>query len=204
MRSSLCTTVVLAAILPAGRSAQTPLIDYHQHLFSPAAATLVTGNPNTQGISARDIIALLDSAGIQRALVLSVAYTWGKASRAAVDNEYEQVRAENDWTAQQVALYCSAILSTRSKKLGKYTFHLFLTRACSSVDRASGCGPEGRRSDSCRAHQEKRTNSVSSFFLCFGQERTRSVNAPGAESPKGGSDQEVLANEERVSVFLPR
>ena len=105
MRSSLCTTVVLASILPARLSAQTPLIDYHQHLFSPAAAALVTGNPDSRGISALDIIALLDSAGIQRALVLSVAYTWGKASRAAVDNEYEHVRAENDWTAQQVGQY---------------------------------------------------------------------------------------------------
>ena len=105
MRSSLCTTVVLASLLPARLSAQTPLIDYHQHLFSPAAAALVTGNTNARGISALDIIALLDSAGIQRALVLSVAYTWGKASRAAVDNEYEHVRAENDWTAQQVAQY---------------------------------------------------------------------------------------------------
>ena len=34
-----------------------------------------------------------------------MAYTWGKASRAPVANEYEQVKAENDWTAQQVAQY---------------------------------------------------------------------------------------------------
>src|SRR4030095_11882508 len=105
MRSSLCTTVVLAAILPAGLSAQTPLIDYHQHLFSPAAAALVTGNSNTRGISALDIIALLDSAGIQRALVLAVAYTWGKAKRAGIDNEYEHGRTENRWTAKQGAQY---------------------------------------------------------------------------------------------------
>lgn len=86
-------------------AAQAPLVDYHQHLFSPAAAALVTGNPSSPGISARDVVALLDSAGIERALVLSVAYTWGKASRAPVENEYEHVKAENDWTAQQVAKY---------------------------------------------------------------------------------------------------
>jgi predicted TIM-barrel fold metal-dependent hydrolase len=34
-----------------------------------------------------------------------MAYTWGKASRAPVANEYERVKAENDWTAQQVAQY---------------------------------------------------------------------------------------------------
>ena len=28
-------------------------------------------------------------------------------------------------------------------------------RACSSVDRAFGCGPKGRRSDSCQAHRIK-------------------------------------------------
>jgi predicted TIM-barrel fold metal-dependent hydrolase len=92
-------------LLPAALSAQAPIVDYHQHLFSPAAAALVSGRRNAPAITARDLIALLDSAGIQRALVLSVAYTWGKASRAPVDNEYEHVKAENDWTAQQVAQY---------------------------------------------------------------------------------------------------
>jgi predicted TIM-barrel fold metal-dependent hydrolase len=97
--------LLVGSILPATLSAQSPVIDYHQHLFSPAAAALVTGNPSSQGIGARDVIALLDSAGIRRALVLSVAYTWGKASRATVDDEYKQVKAENDWTAQQVSQY---------------------------------------------------------------------------------------------------
>jgi predicted TIM-barrel fold metal-dependent hydrolase len=38
-------------------------------------------------------------------LILSVAYTWGKASRATVADEYNHARAENDWTAQQVSQY---------------------------------------------------------------------------------------------------
>lgn len=104
MRSSLCTMMLIGSILPATLSAQTPVVDYHQHLFSPDAAALVTGNPSP-GIGARDVIALLDAAGIRRALVLSVAYTWGKASRATVDDEYNHVKAENDWTAQQVSQY---------------------------------------------------------------------------------------------------
>jgi uncharacterized protein len=105
MRFVLCTILVVLSIRPAMQSAQAPVIDSHQHLFSPAAAALVTGNPNAPGISARNLVELLDSAGIQRALVLSMAYTWGKASRAPVANEYERVKAENDWTAQQVAQY---------------------------------------------------------------------------------------------------
>ena len=100
-----CTLFVVAAMLPATLAAQAPVIDYHQHLFSPAAAALITGNQSSPGITARDVIALLDSAGIRRALVLSMGYTWGKASRATVDNEYDHVREENDWTAQQVAQY---------------------------------------------------------------------------------------------------
>ena len=102
MRFNLCTIFAVLFPLPATLSAQAPIVDYHQHLFSPAAAALVSGRPNAPGIAARDLIALLDSAGIQRALVLSVAYTWGKASRAPVASEYEHVKAENDWTAQQV------------------------------------------------------------------------------------------------------
>lgn len=105
MRSRLCTTLVPALLLPVALVAQTPVGDYHQHLFSPAAAALVLGKPDVPGITARDLIALLDSAGIQHALVLSAAYTWGKASRAPVEREYEHVKAENDWTAQQVAQY---------------------------------------------------------------------------------------------------
>jgi len=97
--------LLIAWMLPATVSAQAPVVDYHQHLFSPAASALVTGKPESRGINAKTLVALLDSAGIQRAMVLSVAYTWGKASRAPVDNEYEHVKAENDWTAQQVAQY---------------------------------------------------------------------------------------------------
>src|SRR5262245_7034873 len=85
--------------------AQTaPRVDHHQHLFSPAAGALVSGDPNSRGISAKDLIALLDAAGIRRALVLSMGYTWGSANRN-VENEYEKVKAENDWTSQQVAEY---------------------------------------------------------------------------------------------------
>jgi predicted TIM-barrel fold metal-dependent hydrolase len=105
MRFSLYATLVVLLGLPASEPAPPPVIDYHQHLFSPAAAALVSGKPDSPGISARDVVALLDAAGIQRALVLSMGYTWGKASRAPVADEYEHVKAENDWTAQQVAQY---------------------------------------------------------------------------------------------------
>lgn len=79
-------------------------MDYHQHLFSPAAAALVSAGAPTRPITAGHLVTLLDSAGIRRALVLSVAYTWGNPGRT-VENEYARVRAENDWTARQAARF---------------------------------------------------------------------------------------------------
>jgi len=77
-----------------------PRVDHHQHLFSPATATLAGIDP----IGAAALIAHLDAAGIERAVVLSVAYMFGSPNRT-VENEYEQVRATNDWTSQQVARF---------------------------------------------------------------------------------------------------
>ncbi len=94
---------VLSAASAGGQVA--PVADHHQHLFSPAiAALLASGSAGPQGITARDLVALLDSAGIQRALVLSVAYLYGSPAGTFAD-EYAKVRAENDWAAAQAAQY---------------------------------------------------------------------------------------------------
>ncbi|PYT32967.1 MAG: hypothetical protein DMG57_00045 [Acidobacteria bacterium] len=79
-----------------------PLVDHHQHLFSPAVTKL---SPGLEPITASDLVALLDLAGIRRALVLSVAYQFGNPNRPTIENEYAKVKAENDWTSQQVALF---------------------------------------------------------------------------------------------------
>jgi predicted TIM-barrel fold metal-dependent hydrolase len=94
----LITSLLAAALLqnPVG----PPLIDYHQHFFSPDLAALVS----VDTIDADKLIRLLDSAGIRRALVLSTAYSWSNPRRN-VENDYEHVRADNDWTAAQVARY---------------------------------------------------------------------------------------------------
>ena len=97
-----CALATLPASAALGQSA--PLVDYHQHLFSAAAAALVSSGAPTPSITATRLVALLDSAGIRHALVLSVAYTWGNPGRS-VEDEYLKVRAENDWTAREVALF---------------------------------------------------------------------------------------------------
>jgi predicted TIM-barrel fold metal-dependent hydrolase len=82
-----------------------PAADHHQHLFSPATAALIsTPAAPVAAIAARDLVAHLDSAGIRRAVALSMGYTWGSPNRN-VESEYEKVMAENDWTSAQVALY---------------------------------------------------------------------------------------------------
>jgi predicted TIM-barrel fold metal-dependent hydrolase len=95
---------LMAAVILLGirDDSRRPAIDYHQHLLSPSAAALGS-LPNT--FTARDLIALLDAAGVQRALILSLAYQYGNPNKPAVKDEYTKVKAENDWTAQQVAQY---------------------------------------------------------------------------------------------------
>ena len=99
--------IVLASAAPQTPPTATPspavdppLIDYHQHLFSPELVTLI----GVGTLDASRLIALLNSAGIRRALVLSVAYSWSNPSRN-VENDYDHVKAENDWVAAQVARY---------------------------------------------------------------------------------------------------
>jgi predicted TIM-barrel fold metal-dependent hydrolase len=99
---------VLCMAAPAS-DGPVPVADHHQHLFSPASAELV-GGPGTPGVSAKDVVALLDAAHIQRAVVLSVAYLYGSPKRQ-VEDEYAKVRADNDWTAAQAALYPDRLIA---------------------------------------------------------------------------------------------
>lgn len=85
-----------------------PLADHHQHLFGPVTLEL---SPSLPRVTALDLIALLDSAQIRRALVLSIAYQFSNPNRSPVPNEYERVKAENDWTAEQVAPFSDRLLA---------------------------------------------------------------------------------------------
>lgn len=85
------------------RGQVVPLIDHHQHLLSPALAEIWA---LPEPVGAELLIQRLDEAGIQEAVVLSIAYAWGSpALSPRPDDEYRAVRAENDWTAEQVAMY---------------------------------------------------------------------------------------------------
>src|SRR5688500_5655433 len=106
MRSGLsAVSAMICAATPA--YGQARVADHHQHHFSPALAELISPAPRAAPvapITAADPTTLLDAAGIRRAAVLSTAYIFEQPTRK-VDNAYEKVRADNDWTSQQVAQY---------------------------------------------------------------------------------------------------
>jgi predicted TIM-barrel fold metal-dependent hydrolase len=113
MNRSIGKLVLLFACIwaqPAmAADASAPAADHHQHLFSPTIAGLDPGS-GIPSITANDVVALLDTAHIRRAVVLSVAYMYGSPKRS-VEDEYAKVRAENDWTAAQAAQYPDRLIA---------------------------------------------------------------------------------------------
>ncbi|HET9012700.1 MAG TPA: amidohydrolase family protein [Gemmatimonadaceae bacterium] len=112
----MTTRIVAATVLllwPALVRAQgAPVVDHHQHLFSPALAAAMSPPapaPPTPPSTAADLVALLDAAGIKRAVVLSTGYIFEQPSRK-IENAADKLRADHDWTSQQVAQYPGRLL----------------------------------------------------------------------------------------------
>lgn len=78
----------------------TPMVDHHQHLFSSAVHGV---SPTLPPMNAAELVKLLDEAGMRRAVVLSLGYQFGNPNKPPVPDEYAAVKAENDWTAAQIA-----------------------------------------------------------------------------------------------------
>jgi len=95
---------------PSTAAVPNPRVDYHQHLVSPAFAPIVK-LPARDG---RALLGELDVAGVQKAVVLSVGYSFADERKHLPDPD-GLTRAENDWTSAQVAAsggrligFCSA------------------------------------------------------------------------------------------------
>ena len=97
--------IALAAVGHAAAQ-PAPTADHHQHVFSPTAAALLS----LPVVTAKDVIGHLDTAGIRKAVLLSVAYSYGSPNRT-VEDELAKVRAENDWTAAQAAEYPDRLIA---------------------------------------------------------------------------------------------
>lgn len=99
-RLPLAQLLLLSACASASRSEQpaAPRVDYHQHLVSPAFAPIVR-MPERNGAA---LVRELDAAGIGRAVVLSVGYSYADERKALSDPD-GRTRAENDWTSAEVS-----------------------------------------------------------------------------------------------------
>lgn len=106
---------VLVALAGCGEDI-VPLVDHHQHLMSAAGVRQTTqpGREPEEPLSAQQLVALLDEAGIGRAVVLSDAYYFDGVDQLGRPGTYEKVRRENDWTAEQVARFPDRLVAVCS------------------------------------------------------------------------------------------
>jgi predicted TIM-barrel fold metal-dependent hydrolase len=100
--------IIVALSAVASLNSLAEIIDYHQHLYSPQAGA--RSSPGSKGIDADYLVGQLDAAGISRAVILSVAYSFSNPNKEAVPNEYTHVMDENNWTSAQVARYPHRLL----------------------------------------------------------------------------------------------
>ncbi|MFC5463002.1 amidohydrolase family protein [Massilia niabensis] len=89
---------------PVQPAQPAPAGDFHQHVFSDEIITLIGPGSGLKPLPAKELLPLLDAAGIRKGVLLSTAYMYGSANRK-VENEYARTRAENDWTADQAAQF---------------------------------------------------------------------------------------------------
>jgi predicted TIM-barrel fold metal-dependent hydrolase len=99
MKAVLVFALVLLAASAASSSKlrTAPLVDYHQHLVSPAFAPIAK-LPERDGAA---LVRELDAAGVDRAVVLSVGYSFAD-ERKGLDDPDQRTREENDWLSAQV------------------------------------------------------------------------------------------------------
>ena len=111
MKTWLKTPFTIAALaLLAGCATNesrlpAPFADYHQHLVSPAFSPIVK-LPVRDGAK---LVSELDAAGIGRAVVLSVAYSFSDERKGLADPD-RLTREENDWTSAEVARHPTRLI----------------------------------------------------------------------------------------------
>jgi predicted TIM-barrel fold metal-dependent hydrolase len=102
----LLTGLAIEAAAAPARPLPAPPIDHHQHLLTQEMA-----EPGQKPIDAKAMIAMLDAAGIRRAVLLSNAFRYGNPNAEPMKDEYARVIAENDWTAREAAKYPQRLIA---------------------------------------------------------------------------------------------
>ena len=107
----LCIAAMAAGLFSGAANAQSTSVgDFHQHVFSDEIIALIGPGSGLKPLPAKDLMPLLDAAGIRKAVLLSTAYMYGSPNRQ-VENEYARARAENDWTAAQAAQFPGRLIA---------------------------------------------------------------------------------------------
>jgi predicted TIM-barrel fold metal-dependent hydrolase len=124
-------------------NAQPPLVDHHVHIRSDDGTDAlirildevegqgdITLQPSVEG---KDIIALLDFTGTEKAVLLSVAYFFAMPD-LEFENEQQRVRSENNYVAEQAEVNPNRLIPFCSvNPLSDY-----------AIDDITWCGKDGR------------------------------------------------------------
>jgi predicted TIM-barrel fold metal-dependent hydrolase len=127
---------------PRGPAAEAPAVDHHLHVWSDDAVEALLEIQDVVGqtlvaegdgaLTGERVVAALDSAGIERGVVHSVAYFFGFPEVNFSDEE-ARVRRENDWVAEQVAAH-------RDRLVGFCGMNPLAPYALREVERCAGLG----------------------------------------------------------------
>lgn len=120
------------------------MADHHIHIWSPDARDLLVRAQEELGqtvipeerarpLTGDDAIAAMDSAGIERGVLLSTAYFFGIPD-IEVEDEYARVRAENDYVGAQVAKHPDRLV-------GFFSFNPLAEYALREMERLAGQDP---------------------------------------------------------------
>ena len=96
--ASLALVLLTSCMTSVQPSERGPRVAHHQHLISPAFAPIAKADQ----IDGAALLKMLDEAGAERAVILSMGYTFSD-ERKKLENPELLTRQENDWTAAQVA-----------------------------------------------------------------------------------------------------
>ena len=116
LRTMAASVLILAACSPVRRAEQSdsvpaPRIAAHQHLISPAF-TKIIDQPALDGAA---LLRMLDAAGIQRGVVLSMGYSFGDERKKAKVSNFDPGGMASSFSSSPRATSAAGVSRSSSK-----------------------------------------------------------------------------------------